>query len=165
MSSGSFGANAPFAILDCTADPIVTGATCAGIRAGNLFSRNIGGLSCSDQHSLALQLGLAALFPCALHQLALAMAQLLGEAVGHDVDRLVKIMAVVLGMNIRPWQREVHLDHKGMLECAFVVVPQRHVRSDQVQSKMFQTFDLLGHVSVYCRSQLNIAGADVNLHN
>lgn len=113
---------------------------------------------------LATDLGLATLLARTLDQFALAMAQLLGEAIRHHIQRLVERVPVVLGVNIRPSQSQVNFDHKGVLERALVIVPQGNVSADQVQSKMFQTFDFLRHIGMDGRSQLNIAGTDMNLH-
>jgi len=113
---------------------------------------------------LPAKLRLPALGTRAFYQPAFAMAQLLREAVGDHVDGLVKIVPVIFRMDIRSRQGQMNLDYKSVLERSLVVMPQRHMRADQVQSKMLQTFDFLGHVPMDGRCQLDITGADMNLH-
>ena len=92
------------------------------------------------------------------------MAQLLREAVGDHVDGLVKIVPVIFRMDIRSRQGQMNLDYKSVLERSLVVMPQRHMRADQVQSKMLQTLNLQGHVRMNRRCKLDITGTDMNLH-
>jgi len=58
------------------------------------------------------------------------MAQLLRQTLRHNVDGLIKIMTMVLGVKIRPTHGEMNLDHEGMLERAFIIVPESNMRSD-----------------------------------
>ena len=83
-----------------------------------------------SQRDLPTHLGLAALFASTLDQLALAMAQLFREALRDDVYRLVKIMPVVFGMEIRSAQGEMHFHDKRMLGSSRAVVPKSDVRPD-----------------------------------
>ena len=117
-----------------------------------------------DQRHLAADLGLAAFFPRALHQLALAMAQLFRQAFGHDVDGLVEFVTVVLGMEVGSAQGEMDFDHESMFEGAFIIVPKGDVGTDQIQSEVFKAFDLLSDIRMNGRSKLNITRADMNLH-
>jgi len=113
---------------------------------------------------LATQLGLAALFARALDQLAFAMAQLLRQAVRHNINRLIEIVPMVLRMEVRPAHGEVDLDDKSMLECALVIVPESDVGPDQIQPKMFQTFDFLRNIRMDGWRKLDIPWTDMNLH-
>jgi hypothetical protein len=92
------------------------------------------------------------------------MPQLLGQPVHHQIDGGVEIMAVILGVKIGPAQREMHLDHEGMLHRPGVVVPERHVRPDEFQAEMFQALDLLRHIGMDGAAQLDMTRADMNLH-
>jgi hypothetical protein len=92
------------------------------------------------------------------------MAQLFRQTLGHNVDSLVKIVTVIFPVDIRPSQSKMHFDHKGVLECPFIIVPKGHMRADQIQPKMFQTFDLLGDIGMDGGSELYIPGTDMNLH-
>jgi len=92
------------------------------------------------------------------------MAQLLRQTLRHNVDGLVKIVAVIFPVDIRPSQSKMHFDHKGMLECSFIVVPKGHMRTDQIQPKVFQTLDLLGDIGMDGGSELHIPWTDMNLH-
>jgi len=76
------------------------------------------------------------------------MTQLLGEAFSDNVDRLVKIMAMILAMEIRPAQCEVDFHDKSMLGRSRTVVPKGHVCTDQIQPEMLKTFDLLSDISM-----------------
>ena len=127
-------------------------------------ARQCGPFGRLSRFRLPAKFRLASRAPDSLHQPAFAMAQLLGEAVRHDIDGLVEIVPVIFRVNIRSRQGEMDFDHKGVLERALIVVPKRHMRADQVQSKMLQTFDFLGHVPVDGRCQFDITGADMNLH-
>ena len=114
---------------------------------------------------LATQLGLAALFARALDEAALAVAELLGQAVMHEVDGMVEIVAMVFRVDIGSGQREVHLHDEGVLERSLVVVPKRHVRADEVQPEMLQVLDLLGHKGMNRRGQLHVTRTDMDLHS
>ncbi len=83
MSRGSFDANAVSAAF---AGPLAGGAA-------NLLGRG---------DDLQLLLGLAAFVARALDQLALAVAQLLGEAFANHIDRVIELVAVILGVDIGP---------------------------------------------------------------
>ncbi len=116
------------------------------------------------QRDLATHLGLAALFAGALHQLALAMAQLFRQTLSHNFDGLIKIVSVIFGMQVRPSQGEMDFDHKSMLRRLRTVMPQRHMRPDQIQPEVLQTLDFLSNMRMNGRSELNISRTDVNLH-
>lgn len=93
------------------------------------------------------------------------MAELLGEAVVDQINRLVEIVAMVLGVNVRPGQSEVDFDDEGVLEGAFVVVPECDVGADQIQPEMLEAFNFLGDIGMNRRSQLYIARTDMDLHS
>ena len=126
--------------------------------------RAVDGTRSLNEGGLTADFFLAAFFARALDELALAMAQLLGQPVRDDIDGLVKLMAMVFRVNIGPRQRQVDLDDEGVFERPFVVVPKGDVRADEVQAKMFQAFDFLGHIAMDGWRQLYITGADMYLH-
>jgi hypothetical protein len=92
------------------------------------------------------------------------MAELFGKALGNDVNRLIEIVAMILGVKIRPAQGEMNFDNKGVLGCLRAVMPNRDVRPDQIQSKVLKALNFLGNVRMKGRSKLNISWTDVNLH-
>lgn len=92
------------------------------------------------------------------------MTQLFLEAVRHNINGLVQIMAVIFRVNIGPRKSQMNFDHKSVLGYPRIVVPESNVRPDQVQPEMFQTFDSLRYIRMDGRSQFNITRTDMNLH-
>jgi len=83
-----------------------------------------------DDGYLTAEFRLAAFLARTLDQLALAVTQLFRKALGNDIDRLIKIMTVVLGMEIGPAQGQMDFDDEGVLGRPRAVMPKSDVCPD-----------------------------------
>ena len=78
----------------------------------------------------------AGLFLCgslapAAGKFAFAVAELLGQAGADEVDGLIKVVAMIFGMDIRAGNGEMDLDHESVLGAFGFVVVDGDVGADR----------------------------------
>jgi len=96
--------------------------------------------------------------------LGLALAQLLGKLVNGQVDGSVKIVLGILGMKVRPRQRQVDLHLVILLLGTVLIEEQHHMGGNNAVGVLLQMGDLVGHMGMNGCGELEMTGAEVDLH-
>jgi hypothetical protein len=92
----------------------------------------------------------------------LTLPELLGEFARYLVDRGVEVVLGVLGVDVGPGDREVHLD--DMLFGFRLVVEKNHVGGMNAVGELLQMGDFVRNVCVNRCGKSQMSGAKVDLH-
>jgi hypothetical protein len=117
-----------------------------------------------DSHGLAFGFGFARGFAPAFRQLAFTVAQLFFQAFGHKINRAVKVVAMVFGVEVGPGHGEMDFDNIGVLGRAGVIVANGDMGADDVFGKMLQVADFFGDVGMNRGREFDVTRTDVDLH-
>ena len=106
-------------------------------------------LELSDRLGLARRFGFGGDFTFAAGDFALAMAELLSEAAGYEIDGRIEIMAVVFGVYVRSRKGDVDFDSESVFDGRLgLVLINGHVGSEDVALKVFKVADFLGDMGM-----------------
>src|SRR5690606_10336612 len=94
----------------------------------------------------------------------MALAQLTGELLADLVDRGVKVLAILLCVNIRPWHREMGF-HREALARSLTAVKGKYDMSGQDFGQTFERLKLLRDMVANGGREAKVPWIDMDLHS